>query len=261
MMLLPLLALMQFATATKQIPAAAAAVFNGRENQLQVHAPRVDASIKIDGVLDDAVWSQATALTGFSQYSPVDGRAAEDSTRVLIWYGTDAMYIGIKAFEAHGSVNSTLADRDHIGGNDYVQVYLDTFNDHRRAFVFGVNPLGIQSDGILNEGTQTRSTGGFGAAPTTRDSVDLSVDFVYQSKGRITPEGYEVEMRIPFKSLRYQADKTQDWGINIVRRVQHSGADDTWTPARRANASFLAQGGRLVGLSGMSRALFSTSTP
>jgi hypothetical protein len=80
---------------------------------------------------------------------------------------------------------------------------------------------------------------------------DLSADFLWQSKGRVTEWGYEVELRIPFSSLRYPIGAPQRWGIQAVRHVQHSGYEQTWTPARRASASFVAQAGRLVGLDGM----------
>src|SRR4029077_18109601 len=102
----------------------------------------------------------------------------------------------------------------------------------------------VQSDGTLNE-----------THAGTRDTVDLSTDFVYQSKGRITDYGYEVEVRIPFKSIRYQPTATQTWGIQIIRTVQHSGHQQTWTPARRAAASFLGQSGTLVGLADLHRDL------
>ena len=228
------------------------ATYSGREGQLTVTVPRVEAAITVDGALDEPVWSAAALLTGFSEYAPVDGRPADDSTEVLVWYSASAIYFGIRAFEPHGPVHATLADRDNIATDDYVQILLDTFHDHRQAMAFGVNPLGVQSDGILNEGTVS-SSNGFGS--TTRDTVDLSPDFVFQSKGRRTAYGYDVEIRIPFKSIRYQQASSQDWGINVIRHVQHSGHQDTWTPARRAAASFLGQAGTLRGLSGLRRGL------
>ena len=91
----------------------------------------------IDGRLDDAQWASAAVLRGFSQHNPLDGRPAEDSTRVYVWYGDDAMYFGIRAYAAPGAVHGTLADRDKIGNDDNVQVILDTFNDNRRAFEIG----------------------------------------------------------------------------------------------------------------------------
>src|SRR5882757_2741481 len=87
----------------------------GRANQLKVAIPRVEsASIVIDGSLDEPVWKQAAVLSGFSQYSPQDGIPAADSTQVLLWYSASALHVGIRAFEQHGAVHATLADRDKI---------------------------------------------------------------------------------------------------------------------------------------------------
>ncbi|MBI4421992.1 MAG: carbohydrate binding family 9 domain-containing protein, partial [Gemmatimonadetes bacterium] len=218
------------------------------------------AEAVVDGALSDTAWARAALLRGFSQYRPVDGRPAEDSTHVLVWYSPTAIYFGIRAFEAHGAVHATLADRDRIQADDHVLVLLDTFNDRRRAVVLGVNPLGVQSDGVLIEGSQQR-TGGLGRTSTTRDTVDLTPNFVFLSKGRLTDYGYEVEIQLPFKSVRFQAGEPQAWGLNVDRRVQHSGHENTWTPVRQANPSFLAQSGYLQGLHGLSRGLVLELTP
>ncbi len=93
----------------------------------------------------------AALLTGFSQFSPVDGVPAADSTEVLVWYSPSAIHFGIRAYEAHGAVHATLADRDRIGADDHVQILLSTFNDGRQATVLAVNPFGVQSDGALVE--------------------------------------------------------------------------------------------------------------
>jgi hypothetical protein len=236
-------------------------VYSGVARQLDVRPPRIEAGITVDGVLDEPVWREAAVLTGFSQYAPVDGRPAEDSTEVLVWYSATAIYFGVRAFEPHGAVHASLAERDKIGADDYVQILIDTFNDHRQALVFGVSPAGVQADGTLSEGTQSRVAGLTGNLGAVRDTVDLSADFVYESKGRLTDYGYEVEIRIPFKSIRYQARAEQVWGLNIVRQVQHSGYQDTWTPARRSSASFLAQSGMLSGLTDLRRGLVLDVTP
>jgi hypothetical protein len=229
-------------------------VYNGRLGKLDVRAPQREVDITIDGELAEAVWSDAALLTGFSQFSPVDGVPAADSTEVLVWYSPNAIYFGVKAYEPHGAVHATLADRDRIGADDQVQILLSTFNDARQATVFAVNPFGVQSDGALVE-TGSTSGNGFNNAVVKREIADLSPDFVYQSKGQLTSFGYEVEVRIPFKSLRFQPAREQSWGINVTRLVQHSGAEDSWAPAKRASASFLAQSGRLVGLTDLRRGL------
>jgi hypothetical protein len=235
-------------------------VYHGRSGNLEVRPPRLEADIEVDGRLTEDAWANAAVLTGFSQFSPADGVPAADSTEVLVWYSPSAIHFGIRAFEAHGAVHATLADRDRIGADDHVQILLSTFNDGRQATVFAVNPLGVQSDGALVE-TGSVSGNGFNNAVVRREVADLSPDYIYQSKGRVTESGYEVEVRIPFKSLRYQARAEQSWGINVTRQVQHSGYEDSWAPARRARASFLAQSGRLVGLTDLRRGLVLDLTP
>lgn len=241
-------------------PADTQHVYDGRARQLDVIIPRVDTTVEVDGHLDEAVWQRAARLTGFSQYQPSDGRPAEESTEILVWYAPDAIYFGIRATETHGAVRATLADRDNIDADDKVQILLDTYDDHRRALAFAVNPLGVQEDGVWSDGSGG-GAGGNNSGGRFGGSVDLNPDYVYQSRGRVLDDGYEVEIRIPFKSLRYQSANPQNWGIQIMRTVQHSGYQDTWTPAVRANASFLIQSGTLVGLSGMRRGLVMDFTP
>ena len=229
--------------------------YSGRERQLDVRIPRFEADVLVDGDLGDSVWAGAAVLTGFSQYAPNDGVPAADSTQVLVWYSTSAIYFGIRAFELHGRPTATLADRDQIFGDDNVQILLGTFHDGKQALMFAVNPLGVQGDGALIEGANVTASGFIGGAVVGREQPDLSPDYVFQSRGRVTEWGYEVEVRIPFKSLRYQPRQPQDWSLNIVRQVKHSGFEDSWFPARRANATFIGQSGNLVGLSGMHRGL------
>jgi hypothetical protein len=217
-------------------------IYHGRENRITVRVPRLAQEARVDGRLDEPMWAEAALLTGFSQYRPVDGLAADDSTEILVWYAEHEIYFGIRAFEPHGLTNATLANRDRIDSDDHVQLLLDTFNDRRRALVFGVNPLGVQADGILTEGEN-------------QGRVDLSPDFVFESRGRVTESGWEAEIRIPFKSLRYQSERVQTWGLNIVRRVQHSGHTQTWTAARQGQNSFLGQSGTLVDLTELRRGL------
>ncbi len=227
-------------------------IHSGRAGRTVVKPPRLDGSkIVIDGNLDEPQWKEAALLTGFSQFTPVDGLAAGDSTEVLIWYSANALHIGVRAFDASGAVNATLATRDRIFNDDNIQMYLSTFNDGRQAMFFAVNPLGIQGDGALNESGGV-NCGMTGCGSNTRQSPDLSQDFVWDSKGHVTPTGYEVEIRIPFKSIRFQSAKTQTWGINFLRKVQHSGQEQTWTMTKLAASSFLAQSGKLEGLTDLS---------
>lgn len=222
----------------------------------QVAPPRLEASVVIDGILDDRVWSQAARLGAFHQYSPVDGRPAVQATEVLVWYSPTALHFGIRATAEPGTVRAHLTDRDKgIIPDDYFEIQLGTFNDNRSAFVFAVNPLGVQADGALVEGNQTRRTATEGDRTGGREQPDLSPDYTFDSRGRVTDTGYEVEIRIPFRSLRYQSAATQDWTLQIIRKSAQSGREDTWAPARRDATSFLAQHGKLTGLTGLRRGL------
>ena len=218
-------------------------------------APRLEATVAIDGDLNEPVWSQAASLTDFHQYQPVDSRPAEERTVVLVWYAPSAIHFGIIAYESQPSaIRATVADRDNLDADDQVTVYLDTFDDRRRAFFFTVNPLGSQEDGV-------RTEGGFAAGSLVGGTIDKNPDFIWESKGRVTDSGYVVEVRIPFKSLRYPGNSAQRWGINVVRKIQRTGYVDTWTDTRRASASFLVQSGSLDGLHDLQRGITTELQP
>lgn len=220
-----------------------------------VTIPRRDSAVIVDGRLDEPVWREAARLTDFHQYQPVDGRPAEEATEVLVWYAPTAIYFGIIARDrVPTGVRATVADRDNLDADDRVTIFLDTFNDRRRAFFFTVNPLGVQEDGV-------RSEGGFTAGSLTGGTSDKSPDYLWHSRGQVTDSGYVVEIRIPFKSLRYPGNGAQSWGLNVQRRIQRTGYDDTWTDTRRANASFLLQAGTITGLHDLQRGITAEVQP
>jgi hypothetical protein len=255
-MYLALLLLLQGTSASA--PAATAGVagpgsFSGQANQVTVDPPRLEAAVTLDGRLDEPVWAQAAVLDGFSQFLPTDGVPAADSTTVLVWYSPTALHIGVRAREAHGNPQATLADRDRISSDDWIEFLIGTFNDGRTATMFGVNPLGVQADGALVETGQNSTN--FGSAGASRDRADLSPDYTWRSRGQLVPGGFEIEVEIPFKSLRFQPSASQSWSFQVVRHVQHSGYEDVWAPARRASASFIGQSGHLDHLEGLRRGL------
>lgn len=254
-MMLPLLALLQ------AVPLDTPQVHDGRAGQVSVAIPRLDATIQVDGVLDEAAWNQAAVLGGFSHFQPIDGVPAEDSTEIRVWYSATAIHFGVRARDAGGEIHATLADRDHIFSDDYVQFFLGTFNDGRQSFMFAVNPLGVQADGALVERGVTSGGGFMGGSSAARESPDLSPDYVFLSKGRLVEGGYEVEIAIPFKSLRYQSKESQSWRLHVLRKFQRSGYEDSWVPAQRASASFLQQAGTLTGLQQLVRGLTLDITP
>ena len=222
-----------------------------------VTVPRIDAEeIVLDGALDEPVWEQAARLTDFHQYQPVDGRPAQERTEVRVFYTPTAILFAVLAYDSEPqAIRATVADRDNIDSDDNVTIHLDTFADRRRSFFFAVNPLGVQQDGVRTEGAN--SPGQLFGGET-----DKNPDYVFESKGHIGPEGYVVELRIPFKSLRYPGgDGVQRWGVNVVRTTQRTGYVDTWADVRRASASFLAQEGTIEGLRELRRGVLVEAQP
>jgi hypothetical protein len=215
-------------------------IYSGSERQLAVDAPRFEeAGITLDGDLSEPFWSEAATLTNFTQLEPAEGASASERTEVLLFYTPQALYIGVRAYVSNPSrLRATLADRDKITQDDHIQILLDTFNDRRRAYALFVNPLGIQQDGIYSEASGRRR----------EERTDFSPDFIFDSRGRVTAEGYVVEMRIPFKSLKFSSPKLQTWGINVIRRIAATGAEEAWAPLSRSNPSRLEQGGTIVGI-------------
>jgi len=226
-------------------------IINGQQaqlsNSLDITLPRLNQkNVNIDGFLDEVEWTKAVSQSGFTSYLPVDGRPAEDDTEVRIWYSPTALYFGIIAHEIHNEVRSTLADRDKLENDDYLILILDTYDDKRSAFAFVVNPLGQQGDGTITDNTSMgRNSKSF--------RLDDNPDYVFNSRGRLTEDGFIVEIEIPFKSLRYQSKNTQNWGFNVLRHIQHSGYTSTLINTKLGAASFLGQSGKLVNLSGIER--------
>ena len=220
-----------------QTPAAKGAVVLPPEKAHPASIPKFDQPPVIDGNLNEPVWQRATVLKDFYQIDPGDNTPPSKPTEVLLGYDSKFLYIAFRAFDEPDKVRSTLAKRDNIFSDDYVGFYLDTFNDQRRAFEIFFNPLGIQGDGVLTEGR----------------GEDFSVDLLLESKGIIGPDGYVVEIAIPFKSLRYEAGKGKLWGAHFFRRIQRFNRElDSWMPFSRSIDGNLNQAGHLTGLEGIS---------
>ena len=176
-------------------------------------------------------------LKDFYQIQPGDNIAPSKPTEVLLGFDPKFLYIAFKATDEPDRVRATVAKRDNIFNDDYVGFMLDTFNDKRKAFEVFFNPLGIQGDGIITEGR----------------GEDLSVDLLMESKGIIHETGFNVEIAIPFKSLRFEAGKGKLWGAHFFRRIKRFENElDSWMPFSRSIDSNLSQAGHLTGLEGIS---------
>jgi hypothetical protein len=207
------------------------------EKARPLRIPRLDKPPVIDGKLNDDVWKQAVVLKDFYQTNPGDNTAPSMLTEVFMGYDSRFFYLGVHAFDDPTKVRASVASRDNVFGEDNLRVFLDTFNDQRKAYVLGWNPLGVQQDGIFTEGSGT----------------DYSVDIVMESKGELTADGWTLEVAIPFKSLRYEAGKDKLWGFHVWRNIDRFNDEiDSWVPLSRDVPGTLTKAAHLTGLEGVS---------
>ncbi|MBC7931605.1 MAG: carbohydrate binding family 9 domain-containing protein, partial [Rubrivivax sp.] len=202
-----------------------------------VRIPRFDKAPTIDGKMDEEIWKSGAVFKDFYQTSPGDNTAPTAPTEAFMGYDAKFLYVAFHCFDDPTKVRATVARRDNVSGEDNVRLYLDTFNDQRRAYVLMFNPFGIQQDGIFTEG----------------QNIDFSVDIVMESKGTITSDGFIIEVAIPFKSLRYEAGKDKQWGVHVWRNIDRMNDEfDSWMPMARDASGTLNQAGRITGLEGIS---------
>ena len=208
------------------------------EKRNPILVPRFDRPPVVDGKLDDEVWKQAVKLKDFYQTSPGDNTAPSQATEVFLGYDSTHLYVAFHCYDDPAKVRANIVKRDDIFNDDYVGMLLDTFNDHRKAYELDFNPLGVQEDGIWQD-------------PIYNE--DFNPDFVMESKGMLTSDGYVVEIAIPFKSLRYEAGKNKLWGAHFYRRIKRINNElDSWMPIDRADSGWMTQAGHITGLEGIS---------
>jgi hypothetical protein len=204
--------------------------------ELPVNIPRFEAPPVIDGVLDDGIWLSSAVFGDFLQTQPGDNVQPTHPTEFMMGYDSKNLYVAFRVIQDRDKVRATVSRRDNIFNDDYVLMYIDTFNDQRQAYVVFFNPLGIQADGTYTEGR----------------GEDYSVDLVMESKGVLTPNGFTIEAAIPFKSLRYEAGKGKHWGLSIFRRVKYNNNEyNSWMPHDRSKSGYLNQAGKITGLEGI----------
>ncbi len=237
---------------------AEAVIYDGSAGQLDVPHPWVaDASIDIDGEIDEAAWESAPLLTGFTQFDPVEGVPATQRTEARVLLTDDAIYFSVKAYDdVEGGVRATLGDRDSFGfSDDYVRFIVDTFNDRRRGYVIMVNPYGVQQDGLWVVG------GGGGRERRFGAPIDWNPDFVWDSDGKLHDWGYAIEVKVPLKSIRFREAPVQDWGLQIERRIARNGYSESWAPVTANVANKMEQFGKLTGLRELDPGLFLEINP
>jgi len=198
---------------------------------------RAGGAIDVDGVMDEPAWRAARTIRLPREFSPGDGTPAPVKTECGITYDASRLYIGCHAFDPHpGRIRAHLEDRDRAFDDDRIAIILDPFGDHRRGYEFLVNPLGVQMDGLRGPAGE-----------------DFSWDAIWESHGRITADGYVVEVAIPFKAMDFPEDADRSsWGIILARHWPRSVSHELASiRVDQGNSCFMCQAEHLEGLHGL----------
>ena len=178
----------------------------------RINSHYAEEAPEIDGILDDQIWQEAQNVTGFKSFTPDYLKDLHYKTIAYWAHDADNLYFAFKAFDDPSQIKTSVAARDKIREDDWVCINLDSFNDRQALYGFYINPNGIQMD--------SRYAGG-------RD--DDGIDMVWYSAGRIDEEGYTVEVRIPFKSIRYAVkDGEVDMGVIFERKISRFSTQGTY---------------------------------
>jgi len=200
-----------------------------------LRAVPVTEPIRLDGVLDEAIWRTAHPATGFVQAEPQEGQPSSERTEVRVAFDGDNLYIGAMLFDADpDALVVTDIKKDFVETTqDAFSVILDTFRDRRNGYVFSTNPEGARADQqVANEGRE----------------INASWDAVWRVRTARTPDGWSVEMEIPFRALRFD-EGVETWGVNFSRRIRRKNELAYWSPVPRSYAlTRLSLAGDLDGL-------------
>ena len=197
-----------------------------------LHIKRAEGPITVDGLMDEPSWQAAEVADRFNQLFPYDTSEAIAATEVRLTYDDEFLYVAaiMHSLGPRDYVTPSLR-RDYRGrGYDGFTVVLDTYKDRTNAFVFGVNPFGVQREGLISNGgniTRTGRTGGSGSS-----AFSLTWDNKWYSEARIYEDYWTAEMAIPFSTLRFK-DNVDTWYVNFYRIDSEYAERSTWSPIPR----------------------------
>jgi len=204
-------------------------------------AERVEHAPKLDGSLDDPLWQSAKPVTEFRQQEPSEGQPATEKTEVRIVYTRHAVYFGIHCYDSDPSkIVATQLRRDVSQDlDDHFEILIDSNHDRRGGYVFQINPLGTQMDGLVVEEQSNNESGDF----------DSGWDGVWISEARVTSDGWTATIEIPFTTLNFTHSKNVIWGLNFKRFIRRKNEEDLWSAYRRTfGITKVSQAGELAGI-------------
>lgn len=201
-----------------------------------VRALRASSPIDVDGKLEEADWQRAEAFVTFTQRDPDEGKAATEATDVRVLYDDDSIYVGALMNDTQPkAIRALLGRRDSFLTTDSFTVYLDSYNDKRSGFYFGISAAGALSDGTL----------------FNDDWDDSSWDGIWEGRATRTETGWSAELRIPLSQLRFKQEADARWGVNFMRTITRTNESVFASLRPKKDSGFVSRFLPLVGLKGL----------
>ena len=198
-------------------------------------ASRLQASqIVLDGKLDEMIWNMAGKSGDFRQRNPNDGDLASLKTEFSVVYDDEYLYAGIRAWDPEPEkIQAQLTRRDEYSSGDWLYISIDSYNDHRTAFEFGMNAAGVKHD----------------LRRFNDDNADDSWDAVWDGKVSVDEQGWTAEFRIPFRELRFSSSEDMQWGFMVYRELPRFDNElSVWNHWSQQDNGFVSNYGVLDGL-------------
>src|SRR5213594_2888488 len=211
------------------------------QSNQNAQATAIEHPPKLDGTLDDPLWQNGIPITDFRQREPYEGQPPTEKTEVRILYTRHSFYFGIHCYDSQPSrIIATELRRDASQElDDHFEILIDARHDRRDAYVFGVNPLGTQVDGLIVEEQGSDDETDF----------DPGWDGVWSSEARITADGWTATVEIPFTTLNFTHSVDALWGINFKRFIRGKNEEDLWRAYRRTfGLTKVSEAGELRGI-------------
>ena len=214
---------------------------NSNREKPTIQVVRVaDENLKIDGMLDELVWNSAQTGANFISRSPLDGAEPSFNTTFKVLYDNEYLYVGIRAYDDEpNQIIGNLTRKDEYTTSDWLYVSIDSFNDNRTAFEFGLNAAGVQHDLTRSDDVES----------------DDTWDSVWKGEVNIDNEGWTAEFSIPFRELRFSSEENMDWGLQVRREFpRNNNEESVWSYWSQEDAGYVSNYGELNGFSNVKSA-------
>lgn len=215
------------------------ATLEAQDGRKQATAVQIsEGSIRVDGHLNDAAWSQAQPITDFVQKEPTEGARPTEEMDVRIVYDDGAVYIGARMYNrGQTPIQAPLGRRDAVNQAEYLLIHLDTFFDRRTAYAFGVTASGVRIDRFYPQDSENNFDEGF--------------DPVWEVRTAFENQAWTAELWIPFSQLRFNDQEQQAWGLNLQRSTPTLDEMDYWVAVPRTERVWASAFGDLRGMEGI----------